>query len=507
VVQLGHDHRPAESALGDEGVTGTLRQDAIRGAKWVIAGRIVAEGTAFVALVALARLLEPSEVGHAAVAMVVFALAAGFLAGSFGSALVREHSLSAAKIEVAMLLSIATGTLLTGICCAVAVAVAPLVGSASAAMIALASPCFIVTGLSAVPQALRLRRLAFRAVMIIECVGSVAGALCAVSSAALGVGSASMVLGGVVASACIAILSLPRSGALRPRWHRDEARAIVRFGAPASAASIMFTAARNLDYALIAMRLPAADVGFYYRAYTLAVDYQLKVSNVLVRVLFPVLSRAESTEAFRTARSRAVRLHAVLLFPLLAAVVVTAPDLVQLLFGDAWQAAVAPTQILVGAGVAAAIGTGVGPVVLAAGRPRALLVNNAVSVACLCITVWVCASHGIVATCIGVVAFRLIALIASQYWLTTRLLGIPLRQTLVHDPGPAFVSAAAMLASAYPVFALTHASSPALAVASTTVVGLAVYVLVLRTLFEGAWSDVRAVAVALVPTQLRRVVT
>lgn len=483
---------------------GSLRDRAIASARWVTAGRVVCEVASFAALIALARLLTPAEVGNAAVAMVVFALATGFLAGSFGTPLVKAEELRDEQIEVAGLLSILSGIGLALLCLLAALALVPLLGRSPAEMLALASPCFVFSAISAVPLALYSRRLDFRRIMAIEVAASLAGSAAAVVLALLDAGSAAMVLGSVVTTAVAAAAAPLRSGARRPRWHAHEARDLLRFGLPASASAMFFTAVRNVDYALVSARLSAAQVGFYYRAYTLAVDYQLKISNVVVRVLFPVLSRTDNPAAFRAARGRVIRLHTVVLFPLLAILLVTAPELVPWLYGSAWEPAVVPAQILVGAGVATTIGTGIGPVMLAAGRPNALLINNVISFACFAVVVYVSAGYGLTATCIGVVVYRLVALCVSQYFLATRLLGIPLSHTLIVDPGPAAASAAALLAVAFPVSALLDGTPAAVSVLVTAAAGLAVYLAVLRALFRGAWEDIALVIGGALPKRLRR---
>lgn len=481
----------------------SLRDRAISSARWVTAGRVVCEVASFAALIALARLLTPAEVGDAAVAMVVFALASGFLAGSFGTPLVKAGELRDEQIEVAVLLSLLAGVALLLLCVLVALAVAPILGRAPAEMIALASPCFVFSAVSAVPLALRSRQLDFRRIMAIEVLASLAGSITAVGLAAGGVGSAAMVLGSVATTAVAAAVAPLGSGSRWPRWHPGVAGPLLRFGVPASASALFFTAVRNVDYALVSARLSAAQVGFYYRAYTLAVDYQLKISNVVVRVLFPVLSRTDNPAAFRAARGRVIRLHTVVLFPLLAILLVTAPVLIPWLYGSQWQEAVTPAQILVGAGVATTIGTGIGPIMLAAGRPNALLVNNVISFTCFATVVYVCAGYGLIATCIGVVAYRLVALSVSQYFLATRLLGIPLHHTLITDPGPAAVSSAALLAVAFPVAAVLDGAPPAVAVLVPAVAGLIAYLAVLRSLFRDAWSDVVLVVAGAIPQRLR----
>jgi lipopolysaccharide exporter len=482
----------------------SLRDQAVESAKWVTIARVICEAGALIGAIALARLLTPTEVGHAAVAIIVLALANGVIAGSFGSPLIKTEEATRAHAEVAVLMSLVSGLALTLLCCLVALGLVPVLGSAFASMVALASPTFVFASIYAVPQALRTRRFAFKALMIIEVVSTLTGAASAVALAASGVGSAAMVLGGVIASAVAALLSPLGVGWIWPRWHPAVAGEILRFGLPTSASSLFFTAVRNVDYALISGRLPAADVGLYFRAYTLAVDYQSKISTVMVRVLFPVLARATDPALFRAARSRMIRAHTVVLFPLLAILAITAPELVPLVYGDQWTEAVVPTQILIGAGFTAAIGTGIGPMMLAAGRPKALLINNVVSFVCFAAVVYVLAGYSLTAVCVGVVAYRVVALVVGQYILATRLLGIPLRETLLSDPAPGAISTLALVAAALPMMNLLASAPAAIAIGATAVVGFVVYAVVLRTLFSAAWSDLVLLARRIVLGGLRR---
>ena len=104
--------------------------------------------------------------------------------------------------------------------------------------------------------------------------------------------------------------------------------------------------------------------------------YQEKISGIMIRLAFPVYSRTTDLKELRRFHERATRIHAAVLLPLLTLLIVTAPDLVPWLFGERWAPAVEPVQILCVAGMIAAILTGYPQIMLAAGKPRALLVFN-----------------------------------------------------------------------------------------------------------------------------------
>src|SRR5262249_20709064 len=107
--------------------------------------------------------------------------------------------------------------------------------------------------------------------------------------------------------------------------------------------------------------------------YTLAVEYQKKVSGVMADVGFPVLARTRSSEDMDTLRGQMVGLVTVVLFPVLALLAVLAPVAVPWVFGSEWQDAVAPTAGLALGGAAVIVRDAVGATLMAAARPRAVL--------------------------------------------------------------------------------------------------------------------------------------
>ena len=141
----------------------------------------------------------------------------------------------------------------------------------------------------------------------------------------------------------------------------------------------------------------------------------------------------------RRIRKRIVRLHATVIFPLLATYVVLAPVLLPLVFGPAWGPAVVPSQILAFAGMIYALGTGGYALVLAAGRPTAALVSNSLQLVVYFAVVVLFAPYGLVTLCLAVVATIAIGYLLIYYVLFDRMIGIPMRQ-LWDEVSPATVS-------------------------------------------------------------------
>ena len=485
---------------GDRPSRAALHEATLAGVRWVSLARIVAEVVAFGSMVVLAHLVAPAEFGRAAVALIVNALAIALAGGGFGTPLVQREKVERAHLESAQLASLACGAALAALTFALAPVVCdPLFGEETRRLVQLASPIFVVASLGVVSQSILQRRLDFRRLSAIEMASVTAGSLSSVAFAATGLGAEAIVLGVLVAAATLTLLQQACTPLILPRWHAAALREIVAFGLPSSLSSLVMVVNRNVDYAILAVKLAPIQVGFYWRAFQFGVEHQRKISGILMRISLPVYARASDEAHRREIRARIVRAQTTIIFPVLATFIAVAPVFLPWLLGERWEPAVLPAQILAVAGMAGSVGTGLGPLMLAAGRPRALLVYNLASAGAFACTIWIVAPRGLHAVCVAAAGFYVVQLLAAHWLLLDRLLGIPVRQ-LLRDVGPAAVSCGALLAAAFPLArALESAELPVLVqLAVTGTAATVMYLLVLRLLFRPAWSDLVRVAARVV---------
>jgi O-antigen/teichoic acid export membrane protein len=472
---------------------GALKDHALRGTRWVTVARAVTALLGLASTIVLARLIPPAEFGRAVVALIAVALGTTIAKEGIGASLVQRRSLERPMLEAAFFLSLACGMAATGATLVLApVAFAPLFGEEIAGLIQLAAPAFLIATASAVPNALLLRALDFRATSIAEVGAAAVGISTSVGMALAGVDAEALVVGGlatVSASTLLTVALAPRPPV--PRWDRAAARDITAFGLPATLASVVHSIQENVDYAILAAKLTPAQVGFYWRAFQLGLGAQGKVGGIVMRMAFPLYSRSASLEDLRAARLRITRIHGAVIVPALCLFIPLAPELVPWLFGSDWEAAVEPAQILAVAGMAAALGTGNGPAVLAVGRPGFLLGWHVLRLAVFVAVLLATAPHGLTAVCLGVVGFRLAFLVAGYHVLLGRLVGVPMRR-LWADAAPGAVCSIALIAVAFPLtWSASEAGLPVPAtVALTSAVGAAVYLVSLRALFPAAMEDV-----------------
>ena len=482
-----------------------LHEAAVGGIRWFAMARIATEALQLISAVALARLVTPADFGNAAVALIVIPLAAILTYEGFGSALVQRKLIGTGHFEAATMTSLVFGLVLSLVVYLLAAPLAaPIFNDEIANLIQLSAPAFALAGVGAVPRAQLSRRLDFRPISIIETAALAVGAFTAIGLAAFGLGADALVIGGVAGIGFSSLAMVVASPLARPRWRLKELSEVTRFGAPASAAGVLYVAISNVDYAVLAARLNPAQVGIYWRAFQIGVLYQDKISGIMLQLSFPVYSRTESREQLRHLHERAARVHAAIIFPLLATLVVLAPVLIPFVFGPAWEPSVVPAQILALVGMIAAVLTGYPQVMLAVGQPKALLRFNIVIVLVFGAAVAVTASHGLIAVSIAVLVVHIGILLGVYRFLLQPHIGLSMRG-LVSELGPAVVGCLGLAAVGFPLRVLLQSVS---AGAFVTIVvagaaGFVVYAAVVQKLFPAAWSDLRMLAERVLPPLAR----
>ena len=483
----------------------SLKNAALKGVRWVMIAKIVAETSALVAMVVLARLISPAEFGHAAVALIFVPLASIITYEGFASALVQRKDYEPRHVRSAMLTSLVGGLVLSLLLFALSQPVGGrLFGARTADLLTMVSPIFLIASIGAVSRALMLRQLDFRGTSTIEMTALVSSFLVSVALAVAGLDAPAIVAGGLVQSAVASAMLVYLARPPWPKWDRAAAREISAFGIPAAGAGLVHVMFQNVDYAILAARVSATQTGIFWRAFNLGVVYQDKISGVVMRLAFPVYSRTESRAELREMHMRAMRVLAAVLFPPLTLLIVLAPLLIPFVFGAAWEPAVVPAQILAGAGMIASILTGYPQVMLAVGRPKRLLHFNVAMLTVYAGAVFVASTHGLVWVSITVVACFFGILLGVYFYLLKPELDIPARG-IVDDLGPALAGCLALAAIAFPVrFGLEEIGAPDIVtIAIAALAGLAAYALLIRIAFVAVWSDLLMIVTRVVPPLAR----
>ncbi len=291
------------------------------------------------------------------------------------------------------------------------------------------------------PQALLLRDLRFGRVAAVETMSLAASGALAVALVVAGWGVWSLAAQAIAGAALTAVLMIVLSGfsplprACPPR--RAHLRELTSFSAPLTAYQLFNYVSRNVDDVLIGRFLGAEALGYYGMAYRVMMYPLQKVSGVVGRVSFPAFASLQDDVArIRRGYVKSIQYIALVTFPLMAVVMVAAPELTAALFGPEW-APVAPLILALSpAGMVGSIGTTVGSLFLARGRSDLMLRWEVAACAAYLGAIALGLTWGLLGVAVCFTAMALV-LWPISHAVANRLIDLPMRAFFGALGGPA----------------------------------------------------------------------
>jgi O-antigen/teichoic acid export membrane protein len=140
----------------------------------------------------------------------------------------------------------------------------------------------------------------------------------------------------------------------RPRFHfsRASLRVLGGFGVPQLGGAYFTSLTQNTDNLLVGRFLGTRALGFYAFAYNLMLVPVTRIVGPIQQVIFPALSRLQDDpKSLAELWVKSNRVIAAVCGPLLGGLIIAAPDLIPLVFGQKWHDAVPIVQILSWVGI------------------------------------------------------------------------------------------------------------------------------------------------------------
>lgn len=486
----------------------TDHQAAINnGLRWTMIGRPVIEGANLLAVAVLARLVAPAEFGRYTIALIVLLLA-GVPAQAVQYPIVQRERIDRDHLKTGVTLTIIMGLVACVLCFAASYTVVPVVfGARTAVLVRLMIPALFINSVNTVQLAMITRRLEFRRLSLLDMVITLVGAAVSIPLAAIGLNGEAMVIGVLAGSTAgfllVCLWVLPPL----PGFRLSTARDLLRSGISAASNYASLVGFQNCDYVIVGARLGALQAGYYFRAYTLGVSYQTKVSQVVTKLGFPILARLGNEDEVQRLRQRMVHTMTLIVFPFLAALAIVAPKFVTWFYGPAWGAVVVPVQILTIGGAAMLIAQAITVSMLATGRARAVMLWGWGHFLVYGGAVFVVARLGLPAVALAAVIVHLTFLIISYVLLVHGSLRQAFK-ALATDALPAAASSLGLLVLALPasLFASTLAIPVLPYLLIVAVAGGAGYLLSLRIWFPNEARHLGLLAGRVLPVRVRHLV-
>jgi len=386
-----------------------LRAQAISGVKWNGVSMGVITVLHFVTLAILARLLAPAEFGLMGMVMVVIGFAQVFAGLGLSNAIIQRQSVPENHLSSFFWVNTASGVVIF-----VFVFMArPLVAmyfkeSDLSQYLALGGLIFLITPVGQIFTTLLRKELRFRTLSKIEIAGTAVYSVSAVALAAANFGVLSLILGQLVRSLfTVGILFSIFRKTWLPKFHFNlrEISSYFGFGAFQMGEGAVNYLSANIDYIIIGRFLGPAALGFYTLAYQLVTFPLNKINPVITKVAFPAFSKIQGDNVrMRRGYCKVINYISMVTFPMLAGMLIVAPEFVRLVYGPKWAPSIIILQILCVVGAFKSLLNPIGSVLLAKGRADIGFYWNVFAVIMVSVAVVVGANWGIV----GVAAALLI---------------------------------------------------------------------------------------------------
>lgn len=353
-----------------EGATGAFKTAAARGVRWNLLESVIQQVARLTVMVAIARLIGPDEFGVVALATTYIVLIELLLDQGFGAALIQKKDLRSEDHAAALWFNLGAAAALGLLTVVLAPAVAGFFHTPElAAVLRVLTIGLLLRALSIVPasllnRALRFRRLALANIASIAAAGAV-GLWIAAQTGSYWAVVVQLLLQNLIFTAVVvpAVRLTPAAGSLAAL------RAMWRYSANVLGSRLVNYFGRNLDNILIGRYLGPGSLALYTMAYRAHLLPTHVLSRAVNKVAFPSFSRFQDDRPrVRTYFLFATRAMALVAFPGMALLIVTAPDLVRLVLGPEWMAAVVPMQILAFTAARQSVQTVAGPVFMGCGR-------------------------------------------------------------------------------------------------------------------------------------------
>jgi len=425
----------------------SVARAAARGAAWSAGGTWVQLVTALVTLGLVARILGPEPFGLTALAWIVVGLGEVLLVGALTESLIQRDRIEAGHKDAIFWLLQAIAFGFAGLTIAGSGLFAAAVGAPAVGPVLAASACVLpIAAAYAVPEAILMREMRVRAVVLAGNAGGILGSLAAIALAVAGAGVWSLVAMQIVAQA-VRTIGVMAAARWRPGFagRRRHLRDLFAFNIRVAAAQVAGYAERAAPRAVIGVMLGTEALGLFSLALRLQDYLHTAVVQPMARIAMPAVSRARGDAAgLRRLMAGAIGLCGAVSFPVFLGFAAVAPVAIPLVFGPQWTAAVVPAQLLAIVGLRRGMTAFNGAILRGTGYPGRQLVLTATSLALTLALTPPAALIGVNAV-VAAIVLRAFLTLPMSNWFVARTTGFGLRDQLAVN-APPMVAALVMAA-------------------------------------------------------------
>ena len=349
-----------------------LKQKTVTGVKWSGMTMFVVTGLVFIITAVLARLLSPYDFGLMGMLMVIINFVILFADFGLPTAIIQQQELNDEQLSTIFFLSVVIGLFLSATCYFLSGLIAQFFQKPELIYLSkVVSVSFVITSFGQVFRALLQKKMDFKALFGIDVLSNVIYGIFSILLAFRGFGVLSLVYGFLLRQLAGTIFSF-RLNSFKPRlkFNIKSIRNLLHFGGYVLGERIVNYFNRNLDYIIIGRILGAEALGYYTLAYQIMLLPISRISGSVTQVIFPAFASIQDDNSkIREGYLKVIRYISLVTFPVMAILFIVASEFIPAVFGSKWNPTILVLKILCLIGAIQSIGTIIGSVLYAKGRP------------------------------------------------------------------------------------------------------------------------------------------
>ena len=455
----------------------SVARRSVHGVAWNYASFGLGKLLVFLTTAVLARLLTPADFGLVAIATLTVSYLAILRDLGLGAALIQRRGDLDEASETVFTLNLALGVLLAAAAYAIAPGLAAFFHEPQAGpVLRWLALSFPLNALGSVHVVRLQRELDFRRKLIPDLGRSIVKGVTCIALALSGHGVWALVIGqlaGALAGSLLAWWALD----WRPRLRVQSrlVKQLLRFGGAIVVLNGLSVVTDNLAYLFVGRVLGNEALGVYTLAYRLPELLVLNTLWILAGVLFPAYSKVQDDpEALRRGFLTSLRYLEVLIVPVCLGLMLAADPLIRVAFGPQWLEAIPILRLLAAFALVRSLGSSVGDIYKAKGRPDILVKLAVLNLALFAPALWFGSRHGLRGVASALVVVGCLATLARLI-VATRFIEVSWGE-MIAQLRPSAIGGAALLAATWPTAWATQGLSPTLRLVLLTSVGAVSYV-------------------------------
>ncbi|WP_296122498.1 lipopolysaccharide biosynthesis protein [uncultured Bacteroides sp.] len=327
----------------------SLKNKAVRGAKWSFIDNIANVGVAFLVGLVLARLLTPAEYGIMAMIAIFIAISTSIVDSGFSNALIRKVRIERIDYNTVFFFNLVVSIALYAILYAAAPAISDFFKEPVLTdVLRVLGWVLVINAFGIIPRTILVRNIDFKTQTKVSVISSVASGVVGISMAMTGWGVWSLVWQ-QLSRQFLNSLFLWLFCKWIPVWEFSvkSFKEMFNFGYKLLLSGLLDTVYKNIYYVVIGRFYNSAQLGQYTRAEQFNTIFSSNLTSVVQRVSYPVLSSIqEEPERLREAYRRVIKLTMLVAFACMLGLAAVAKPLIIILIGEKWMPAVVFLQII-----------------------------------------------------------------------------------------------------------------------------------------------------------------